>query len=159
MKGAILENQIELNSSLNVFLPIINERIISYNWLLTDIDSDYYSNNIIKNNYEFLSGQEFLDIISKNEFRFVWGVFSGFSKEISLEEILSEKLPFANGYTGFWKNPISIQHPLAITEMVLWDGILALFISHNDDIIDKFLNYYKSSKNLEKYNDEIYKYS
>ena len=33
------------------------------------------------------------------------------------------------GYDGFWKNPVSIQHPLAELEIVAWDSTLTLLIS------------------------------
>jgi len=154
VKGAILEKEVEKFTNLNLFLPIIREEILSYNWLFTDIDSDYCSDNIIENNYDFLSGEEFVELIEKNDFRFVWGVFSAFPKEVAFEKILSKGLPFADGYTGFWKNPVSLQNPLAIIEMVLWDGVLAIIISRNDEVIDKFLDFYKFSVNLEEYNNK-----
>jgi len=154
MKGAILEKGVEQYTNLNLFLPIIREEIFSYNWLLTDIDSNYYSDNTIENNYDFLSGEEFIELIEKNDFRFVWGVFSAFPKEVALEKILSKGIPSADGYTGFWENPINLQNSSAIIEMVLWDGELALIISHKDEIIDDFLNHYKFSENLEEYNNK-----
>ncbi|MEG0472578.1 MAG: hypothetical protein RR588_09600 [Solibacillus sp.] len=153
MKGAILERGIEQYTNLSLFLPIIKEDILFYNWLLTDIDSNYQSDSIIKNDYEFLSGREFVQLIDKNEFRFAWGVFSAFPKERKVEEIVLNGLPFADGNTEFWENPISMQNPLAVTEMVLWDGILALIISRNDKTINQFLNFYEFSESLEDYNN------
>lgn len=153
MKGAILERGIEKYTNLSLFLPSIKEDIMSYNWLLSDIDSNYHSDSISKNGYEFLSGKEFLELILKNEYKFVWGVFTAFSKEKTVEEIVSKGIPFAEGYTGFWENPITMQNPLAITEMVLWDGILALIVSHNDDTVNCFLDFYNASENLETYNN------
>ena len=152
MKGAILEKGIEQYTNLNLFLPIIQEKILSYNWLLTDIDSDYHSESIVEKDYEFLSGEAFMELIEKNNFKFVWGVFSAFPKEIELEKIISKGLPFADGYTGFWESTISVQNPLATMELVLWDGMLALIISCDDKIVDDFLEFYKSGENLEKYN-------
>lgn len=57
------------------------------------------------------------------------GVFSAFPKEIRLEEVLKYDYPYADGYKGFWENPIALQHPLAVSEIVVWDGSLILVIS------------------------------
>jgi len=155
MKGAILESGMERYTSLGIFLPIMREKLLSCNWLLTNIDSDYQSESIKQNNYEFMTGETFLKLIEQNNFTFVWGVFSAFPKEIGLERIISEKLPFADGYTGFWTIPINVQNPLAITEIVMWDGVLNLLISHNNEIVDRFMQLYDCSKDLEAYNKEL----
>ncbi len=62
-------------------------------------------------------------------FRGTGGVLSGFKREIPLQEVLSYGLPYADSYDGFWKNPVSIQHPLAELEIVAWDSTLTLLIS------------------------------
>jgi hypothetical protein len=154
MKGAILESGMEKYTSLDIFLPL-REELHSYNWLLTNIDSDYQSESLNQNNYEFMTGDTFLKLIEQNDFTFVWGVCSAFPKEIELERIISEGLPFADGYTGFWKNSINVQNPLAITEIVMWDGMLNLIISHNNQIVDKFLQLYDCGKDLVEYNKSI----
>lgn len=43
--------------------------------------------------------------LEKGEFSTIWALLSRFEKAIALDEIL--KYPLS--YTGFWKNPISIQ--------------------------------------------------
>ena len=151
IKGAILERGINQYTKLSLFLPIIKERAIYYNWLLTDIDSDY-SSNIVENDYEFLTGEEFLELIEKQDITFACGVFLAIPKKIPFDKIILEPLPYANGYVGFWKNPLSIQNPQAIIEMVLWDGELALIISRDDEIVNDFLVYYSLSEDLEVHN-------
>jgi hypothetical protein len=155
MKGAILDSGMEKYTSLDIFSPIIRKELLSYNWLLTNIDSDYQSENLKQKDYEFMTGDIFLRLIEQNDFTFVWGVFSAFPKEIELDRIISEGLPFADGYTGFWKLPINIQNPLAITEIVFWDGMLNLIISHDNEIVDTFLRLYDCGKDLEEYNREL----
>lgn len=154
MKGTIVEKEDIQYNTLKIFLPITKKDILRYNWLLSDIDSDYYSEGLTENGYEFLTGSDFLKLITGYEYHFVWGVFSAFSKEIPLEKILSEGIPYANEYSGFWKNSISIQNKLAVTELVIWDGVLALVISKEDEVVNRFLNYYKLSEDLEIYNKE-----
>ena len=113
MKGAILEKGKEDYTKLNLFLPIVKKVATSYNWLLTDIDSDHYSKSFYEKDYELLSGEEFVKLMEKGNYTFAWGVFSAIAPELAIEKIIEGGLPYANGYTGFWKNPIMIQNPLA----------------------------------------------
>lgn len=82
-------------------------------------------------------------------------------KNITLEEVKRYDLPYADGYKGFWDENISIQHPLATIELVAWDSSCTLFISKNDELVDKFRKEFPLSVDLEKYNkgalvDEAY---
>lgn len=85
----------------------------------------------------------------------VWAVLSGFEKHITLSEVLQYPAPFADGYCGFWKNPISIQHPLAAIEIVAWDSELTLFISRNEALVEDFLKFFPLSKDLSIYNSRF----
>ena len=80
-------------------------------------------------------------------------MFSGFHQNISKEEVLEYELPFADGYKGFWNNPISIQHPLADIELVCWDGNFFLLISKDDYIIEEFQKHFPLSEDLKIYNE------
>ena len=153
MKGAILENGKENYTKLKVFLPVIKEIARSYNWLLTDIDSDYSSKNLSEKNYDFLSGEEFIKLVEEKKHTYAWGVFSAIPSEIDIEKVVETNLPYANGYTGFWRTPITIQNPLASIEMVLWDGEMALIISRDEKITNDFLQYYTLGEDLEEYNN------
>ena len=153
MRGAILEKSKEEYTKLKLFLPIIKETANSYNWLLTDIDSDYSSKNLNEKNYDFLSGKEFVRLMEEN-YTYAWGVFSAIPLEITIDKVVETYLPSANGYKGFWKNPISIQNPFASIEMILWDGELAIIISRDKKITNDFLDYYTLSEDLEEYNNK-----
>ena len=153
MKGAILEKGKESYTKLKLFLPIIEEIASSYNWLLTDIDSDYSSKNLDEKDYDFLSGEEFIKLIKEENYTYAWGVFSAIPRGINIGKVMETDLPYANGYTGFWENSITIQNPLATIEMVLWDGELALIISRDEKVTSDFMDYYKLSEDLETYNN------
>ena len=99
-----------------------------------------------------MTGDELTDICKNEDFQWIWGVFSGFHKSVDKEDVLKDKLPQADGYTGFWKNPISIQHPLAEIEIVAWDSSLTIIISKNDNIIEKFMKRNILAEDLEEYN-------
>lgn len=152
VKGAILDRGVEQFTKLSLFLPIIKDEILNYNWLLTDIDADYYTDSLKNSHYELISGEKFMQLIEGDQFTFVWGVFSAIPKQISIEKIIEEQIPYANGYEGFWNNSVSTQNYYAVIEMVLWDGVAALIISKKEHLINKFIDYYKLSKLLEDFN-------
>lgn len=80
------------------------------------------------------------------------GVFSAFSEETTCEKVLEYNYPYADGFKGFWENPITVQHPLAIMEIVAWDGSIILVISKSDEIINTFMRKCVFVNDLEEYN-------
>ena len=64
-------------------------------------------------------------------------------------------LPYADGYRGFWEENISIQHPLAMVELVAWDSGCTIFISKEDELVDKFRSAFPLSVDLEMYNKGV----
>ena len=103
--------------------------------------------------YCWLNGEELLHIF-KEEFQCIWGVISAFDKKVKFENVLKYDLPYSDGYTGFWINPVKIQHPLAKFEIVAWDGEISLFISDNAKYTNEVKKRLKKVKDLEKYNME-----
>ena len=82
--------------------------------------------------------QRYGRILSRCEHR-ILGVISIFHKDVTLEEVLRYNYPYADGYRGFWENPIKVQHPLAISEIVAWDGSLTLLISKNNEFVNTLM--------------------
>ena len=80
-------------------------------------------------------------------------MFSGFNKEINIDDVMKYPQPYADGYRGFWKNPLTIQHPMAEVEMVVWDGICVLIISDDDRIVQKVKSTTKA-EDLKEYNNK-----
>lgn len=95
-----------------------------------------------------------IDMNTEN-FQWIWGVLSAFSKKISKEDVLKYPLPFADGYTGFWKNPVTLQHPLAEIEIIAWDGCFVLFISKDNKLVDLLQASFPFAQDLEKYNAKM----
>lgn len=153
MKGCIIKN--EEISIMDIYDCI--ENVDKYNWLITDIEcypSDKKIMEILDGEYCWITGKDLLELLHKEDFQWVWGVFSAFSDEVKLNEILNYSFPYADGYKGFWENPISIQHPLAKMEVVVWDGLLILAISKEDKVIETFMKKKIEAKDLEMYNIE-----
>ena len=69
--------------------------------------------------------------------------------------MLKYDYPYADGYTGFWKSPISVQHPLAVSEIVTWDGMYILLIAENDESVNTFMKKNIFAEELEEYNGEL----
>ena len=106
----------------------------------------------VREAFFWVQGERLDEIVHQQSFPWYWGVLSGFKREIPLQEVLSYGLPYADGYDGFWKNPVSIQHPLAELEIVAWDSTLTLLISRDEAIVQVFRNAYPLSEDLETYN-------
>lgn len=157
MKGAILDKGEKYYTDLSKIFSAINGVQNKYNWLITDCEcypqNDTY-NEMFSREYCWLTGEELSEIVKADDFQWIWAVISGFDKDVLLDDILKFDLPYADGYTEFWKNPISLQNPLAKIEIVPWDSSLTLIISKEDKIVDDFLKNLPLSQNLENYNNQ-----
>lgn len=153
--GAIIEQGEKYYTDLGkVFRAIENEQI-NYNWLITDCvcyPQNGETDNLLAKEYCWLTGEELTEIVEQESFQWIWAVLSGFSKDIPLSEVLKYPLPYADGYEDFWKNPISMQSPLASIEIVPWDSSLALIFSDKKSMIDNFMKEFPLSQNLALYN-------
>ena len=169
--GVIDRDSCRWYTYLKAVFEAIDNKQLEYNWLITATDIVAHSDRLdalntsvrwqYKNgksiavpapDYYFLSGEELTRIITLDDSQWIWGVLSGFEKNIPLDEILRYPLPEAEGYKDFWKNPPSIQHPLASVEIVLWDSSLVLLFSKNKEIIDSFRLAFPRSQNLSEFN-------
>lgn len=154
MKGCIIKNN---KITIKEVFHNIKEAEKS-NWLITNIECYPRSQKIQKifdGEYCWLTGKELLEIMNQEEFQWIWGIFSAFQKEIEQQVVLKYCLPYADGYVGFWENPITIQHPLASSEIVAWDGSLLLAISKQDEIITALMEQWKEVQDLEEYNRKV----
>ena len=156
VEGIILDSG---EKGYSYFGKIFNEITIlseNYNWLISYPEC-YPTKVKLKDmeikEYIWLSGVELKRMLQFEDFQWIWGVFSGFPKNITLENVLKFPIPYADGNDVFWKNPITLQHPLSEIELVAWDSSCTLFISQNDSVIEKILTVYKHAKDLEKYNN------
>lgn len=155
MKGLIIDKGEKFHSYFAKIFSKIPVLVQNYNWLVTNAEcnpQNLEDRDKLNEKYYWLSGKELSEILEREDFQWIWGVLSGFPTNITLENILKSELPYADGYTGFWRNPITIQHPLAEVEIVAWDSTYSILISKNDIIIDEISDVYPQSQNLEEYN-------
>lgn len=155
MRSAILDKGEQYYTHLRNIFQSIEDEQVKYNWLITGYEcypQDEEVIEIFSKEYVWISGNQLTEIIHKDDFQFIWGVFSGFSSHVSLDEVLKYDLPFADGYEGFWIDNVGIQHPLADIEIVAWDSSLTLFISKDDKLVDKFRHGFPLSEDLSAQN-------
>ncbi len=153
MKGAVLLKGENCYVKLGEFFLKMNNFQKEYNWFITDVEC-YPENKkyrqLLSNEYCFLTGEQLSQMIKKEDFQWIWGVFSGFDKNIKLDNILNYNLPYADGNENLWKT-VNLQHPLANIEIVAWDSCLMLIKSVNTNIIDHFFDKFELAEDLSKY--------
>ena len=157
MKGIILDKGQKNFTYLKEIFEKLDDFQKEYNWFITNCEcypeNEKYYEMLIKGSC-WLTGEQLAELVTSEDPQWIWGVLSGFKKDVSEEEVMEHDEPQADGYEGFWKNPVSIQHSLADIELVSWDGSLFLMISKNDDLIQKFKDTFSLAKDLEEYNKE-----
>ena len=156
MKGAILEKGETFYTDMKRVFDAINNVQNEYNWLITDLETNANHSNLDEytSGYIWLSGSKITEIAEETEyFQWIWAVLSGFPKGVTKEQALQYELPYADGYAEFWKNPVTLQHPLATIEIVPWDSSLVLVISRDDKIVNDFLESMPYAEDLEDYNN------
>lgn len=159
MKRYISDKDEKYYTNMLKILNAIGGRNLDYNWLITDIealpqkgngkfeiDEEIY-NRICDKEYVLISNDELLDILERNDFPWIWGVFSAIPKQYSEEDILEYDLPYADGNRDIYKDDsFVIQHPLADIEIVAFDSSLVHIVAKDDEIADKFKELYKEAK-------------
>ncbi len=123
-----------------------------YQWLITDIEAypmneDIY-NLINDKQYVILSTNELMDILFKEDFQWIWALFSAIPSKYSKEEIINYDLPHIIP-TGpesipFGDSP-KIQHPLADIEIGAWDSSGMFIITDDCKLLEKFKEFYPFS--------------
>lgn len=133
----------------------INNAQLQYNWLITDCVCYPQNNDVEKlldQEYCWLSGKELSAIIEQEDFQWIWGCLCGFSKDITVEDVLKHPLPSAEDYNGYYQNPVSLQHPLSSIEIVPCDSSWTLVISKDKAITDCYLKNYPKCEDLSSFN-------
>ncbi|HDV8363908.1 hypothetical protein [Bacillus sp. FSL R5-0585] len=127
-----------------------------FDWLITDMEIVAHQEEKLIRDYPkmsypivWIAGEDLSDLVKKYNPQFIWGVLSAFDKSINIDinNLLVE--PYANGNEELWVPSPNIQHPQATLEIVCWDSHVTLFFSKDEDIDDKFQDYFKSAKKLD----------
>lgn len=151
--GAINEKDEEYYTYLPKLFDTIGNAQLNYNWLITDSFCNIgnpVQDAVDQEGYCWISGEDLTKLVEENHIQWIFAVLSGFTKDVQLSDVLEHPLPYAeNG--GFWRLPVSMQHPLATMEIVPWDSSATLFFSRKKELVDQFMRGYPQSEELAAY--------
>ena len=104
---------------------------LQYNWLITGCICYPQNNDIEKlldQEYCWLTGDELSAIIEQEDFQWIWGCLCGFTKDITMEEVLKYPLPSAEDYNGYYQIRClsSIRFPLLKLFLLIVRGLSLL---------------------------------
>ena len=128
-----------------------------YNWLLSEYECINYPSEKIPyfmeyGGYVWLTGDEFVDIVTEHVYWFIWGIAAAYTKDIILEEVLKYPIVDAQEYAGYYELPIPMQNPLAEIEIYPIDSSFLIITSKSQDVITKFAKECTDSEDLAEYN-------
>ena len=156
--GAILEKGESWYTYMGKIFRAIGDAQKNYNWLISDADcfpmTPEFSELLARESC-WLTGEALTAMVEREDFQWIWAVLSGFPKEVSLEQVLEHPLPYADGYAGFWKNPLTLQHPLAEVELVPWDSSATLVLSTRKELVEDYRRFSPLSEDLAQYNAQL----
>lgn len=120
-----------------------------YLWLISDIDAypgkKEYEELLLNREYILLTTSELINMIKKEDFQWVWAVFSAIPSHYHQEDILKFELPHIESFTEEQYNPYEdeprLQHPYAELEILCSESGVAL-ISNDDKLINRFRRCY-----------------
>ena len=141
---------------LRDIFPAIQNAQEHFNWLITDCYcnvSNPIEEEIARQGYCWITGEALTAFAEQDRTAWLGAVFSGFEKDIPLEQILQYPRPIWE-HPGFWRNPLTLQHPLATVEIVPWDCACTLLLSKNRKLISDYQHAYPKSQDLAEYNNQ-----
>lgn len=117
----------------------INTR--DYNWLISEqsVFIRRGEKDIFDEEYTWLTGEEFAEMIKNDGYHFIWCMASAFPKTVTLGEVLKYELPYADGNAGFWVDDVKFQTPLTKIELVILDGWYGFMLTDDVRHRDNFL--------------------
>ena len=133
------------------FLPklfdVIDNAQMQYNWLITacefnaanPIEDEYFARG-----YCWISGKELTSIVRENDIQWIWGILSGFDKDIPFEKVMAHPLPdFIDG-----ADIRTIIHPLSKVQIIAFDSSGTQFFSTEAALVSKFRAGYPQSEDI-----------
>ena len=157
MNGVILHKGNQFYTFLHPIFEVIRDEQVKYNWLVTECDAweEIFRKYdcICRDKYVWISGNELTKLIRENaNVQMVWGVLSGFDTKYTLEEVLKYPEPYADMNCKLWENPITIQNPLAIMEIVAFDSSCTLIKCMDKKLLEAVNQAFPYCEDLELYN-------
>ena len=117
-----------------------------YWWLISDIEAYPRKSEtkelLNQNSHLLLTAKELVEILEKDDFQWIWAVFSVIPLEYQKEDILKYDLPYVENIEAGKYNPHldepKLQHPYAEFELYAVDSSYMFMITDNEEMISKF---------------------
>ncbi|MBE6609780.1 MAG: hypothetical protein E7634_03840 [Ruminococcaceae bacterium] len=157
VRGMIIKKGESYYTDLYKLLDALDSIPLNYKWLVSYPECSAFTKEtqaLFEKEYCIISGDELTEI-AKDTHQFIWGTFSAFAPDTPDEEILKYPLPKNDMYPGFWKLPLTVQHPLAQIEIVAFDSSLTLVLTRDIDFPEKFQQVYPLAQDLAEHNAKL----
>ncbi|MES2060612.1 MAG: hypothetical protein V4456_01745 [Bacteroidota bacterium] len=131
----------DFHTHLDIIIAPIKADIISYNWILSDLEINYLKDLPVNHEDEYfiLSPTEFEKMLGK-DVQIIWGVIIAVPMGIKIE-ILDDKFPYSEGNDLAWQNG-NIQYPDGKIEIICFDSSLTIVKFADKPLSDKFKAYF-----------------
>ena len=121
-----------------------------YWWLISDIEAYPRKSEtkelLNQNSHLLLTAKELVEILEKDDFQWIWAVFSVIPFEYQKEDILKYDLPYVENIEAGKYNPHldepKLQHPYSVFELYAVDSSYMFMITDNEEMISKFKKCY-----------------
>lgn len=158
MKGAIIDKGEQYFTFFKGLFQEIGNIQKDYNWLITGHEcypEDACYTDKLSKEWCWMTGEELTRMVENEDFQWIWGVLSAFPKDITEEEVLGYGFPVADGNEKIWQSPISMQHPLAVMEIIAWDSLLTILISKDECVVERLMQNNLFAKDLDEYINHV----
>lgn len=149
--GAVSDSDCDYYTHLLKLFNTIDNEQMNYNWLISDCECLSGDINVREtfSSKSFVSGSELTDLIRTDDFQWIWGVLSGFKKDIPQEEILAYPTPLSER-TGHCGSYPSISHPLAEIEITAFDSSMMYFYTRDRILFERFVKGYPKCRIMDQ---------
>lgn len=134
-------------------LKLINSlggRDLKYNWLITNIEAypvDEVFSKLTSCDAIFLSNDELIDMLEKEDFQWIWAVFSAMPSSLNVDEdeVFQYGFPCSKNVDVSSNSEKVIQHPLADIEINCIDSSYFIIVFKQNGLENKFLDVYSKA--------------
>lgn len=123
-----------------------------YKWLITDVEAypkdDEVSDKLKKS--LIISNKELVEMLKKDDFQWIWAVFSLFKPNVENNKIIQESpMLYSQIESKFYETPV-IQHSLAILEIDAFDSSYVMITSKEAIYLERFKKLFRQSRRQEE---------
>jgi hypothetical protein len=154
MQGIILNEDGYVTYPAIVF-KAIEKSIKSLMWRVTNVEccgKDYFRFPFEDGNNVIIDGEELYNLIQAHpQIQFVWGVFSGYPKDLSVDIINGTPIVDIQNDLSFLKKELSHIDNNSILEIVAFDGCETYVLCDDDEVIKQLEQTFTNAESLTKY--------